>query len=98
MKSNFKNQMVRNFKKEEEKELFYLGDRIVSWKEKWEQYDINREKWEVKQRIVCLLYRVNSKNQPLNLGECNDGSVFTAVNQAINQAKSYIDTCNKNGL
>ena len=44
-----------------------------------------------KKDVVCHLYRNGSKNQPFNLGECNDGGRFTSVNQAINQAKSIVD-------
>jgi hypothetical protein len=61
----------------EYKEVHYSRSRIVAWK--------------VNKHIVCHLYRNGCKNQPLNLGECNDGSPFTSVNQAINQAKQIID-------
>lgn len=44
-----------------------------------------------KKQIYCVLKRYNGKI--LNLGECNDGGKFTSVNQAVNQAKQYIDTC-----
>ena len=37
------------------------------------------------------VHRIVFKNQPLNLGECNDGGRFTSVNQAINQAKGIVD-------
>lgn len=49
----------------------------------WEQYDEKKDKWDKKSIITCYLKR--SKN--LNLGECNDGSPFTSVNQAVNVAK-----------
>jgi hypothetical protein len=87
--------MERNFKKVEEKEEIYLGSKIVAWCDKWEEYNADKDKWEKKSKIYCHLYRVGSKNQPLNLGECNDGSKFTAVNQAVNQAKDFVNCCNQ---
>ena len=87
--------MTRNYRKVEEKEEVYLGNKIVVSKHAWEEYNKGKDKWEDKSQICCLLYRTKSKHQPLNLGECNDGSKFTAVNQAINQAKEFINICNK---
>ena len=88
--------MERNFERLEEKDESYLGSKIVAWCDKWEEYNENKDKWEKKSQVYCHLYRVGSKNQPLNLGECNDGSKFTAVNQAINQAKDFVNCCNEN--
>lgn len=67
--------------KTEEKELTYKDSKIISYRLE-------------DKSIVCYIYRSTSKWQPLNLGECNNGSKFTAVNQAINQAKQYIDYFN----
>lgn len=91
---------MRNLKRTKEKIEEYLGSKIVAWVWEYEEYVLNEKtqvgKWVEKKEVVCHLYRVGSKWQPLNLGECNDGSKFTAVNQAINQAKEFIDICNKN--
>lgn len=86
--------MERNFEKIEKEEM-YLGNKILAWSEKWEEYDEEKDKWVEKKEVICHLYRKGSKNQPLNLGERNDGSKFTAVNQAINQAKEFVDCCNE---
>ena len=40
-------------------------------------------------RIICI---ITTNKNILSLGECNDGSKFTSVNQAINQAKSFINS------
>jgi hypothetical protein len=83
---------TRNYKSLiDKKEEVYKESRIVAWKDTWEEYDEKKDKWNNKSAIICYLYRKGSKNQPLNLGECNDGSKFTAINQAINQAKSFIN-------
>ena len=88
---------IRNFEKLEEKEELYLGSKILAWRDKWEEYNEEKDKWENKSQVYCHLYRVGSVNQPLNLGECNDGSKFTAVKQAINQAKDFVNCCNEYG-
>jgi hypothetical protein len=44
-----------------------------------------------KRDFCCHLYRPDSPNQPLNLGEMSDGSRFTAVAQAVNEAKWLVD-------
>ena len=82
--------MQRNLEKEVKEEK-YLGSRIIAWREKWEEYNKDKGKWDKKSQVCCHLYRVGSKWQPLNLGECNDGSKFTSVNQAINQAKDFVN-------
>ena len=51
----------------------------------------NNKKWVEKKEVICHLYKNGSLNQPLNLGECNDGGRFTSVNQAINQAKEIVN-------
>jgi len=75
----------------DKKEEIYKDSKIVAWKNSWEEYDEKKDKWNNKSEIICHLYRKESNNQPLNLGECNDGSKFTAINQAINQAKIFIN-------
>jgi hypothetical protein len=64
------------------KEIIYKDSKIVSYKLE-------------DKSISCYIYRKGSKWQPLNLGECNDGKKLTDINQAINQAKQYIDFFNK---
>ena len=44
-----------------------------------------------KREFYCQLYRTGSVNQPLNLGQMSDGSKFTAVAQAVNEAKWLVD-------
>jgi len=83
--------MERNFRKEDLKEETYSNSKIVAWRIVHEEYDDIKDKWVERKDIVCRLFRNGSKNQPLNLGECNDGGRFTAVNQAINQAKEIVN-------
>ena len=83
--------MERNFRKEDLKEETYSNSKIVAWRIVQEEYDDIKDKWVERKDIVCRLFRNGSKNQPLNLGECNDGGRFTAVNQAINQAKEIVN-------
>lgn len=87
--------MERNFKEVEEKEEMYLGNKIIAWRNKWEEYNEKKDKWVNKSQVYCFLYMRGSKWQPLNLGECNDGSKFTSVNQAVNQAKDFVNCCNE---
>jgi hypothetical protein len=77
----------------ERKEELYKGSRIVAYKEEWKEVEDSKGELVLvsKKRFVCHLYRPESKWQPLNLGECNDGRKFTAVNQAVNQAKELVD-------
>lgn len=76
---------TRNHIKEQHREESYKHGYIEAWKDVWEEYDEKKDKWNNKSRIVCRLRRCNDM---LNLGECNDGSPFTSVNQAVNVAKS----------
>jgi hypothetical protein len=78
-------------RKEDLKEETYLNSMIVAWRNVYEEYDVKKGKWIEKKYVVCHLYRKESKYQPLNLGECNDGGKFTSVNQAINQAKAIVN-------
>jgi hypothetical protein len=89
--------MDRNLKKDKEKTEMYLGSKIYAFTWIWEEFNKKKDKWENKKQVMCNLYRLGSNNQPLNLGECNNGDKFTSVNQAINQAKGFIDTCNEMG-
>ena len=89
--------MKRDFKKTDEKIELYLDSKIISWVDRWEEYSDRKGIWESKKQVECHLYRLGSKWQPLNLGGCNDGGKFTAVNQAINQAKDFVNCCNKYG-
>lgn len=82
-------------RKEDEKEIEYFGSKIHAYKLVYNDFDFKKNKdVEVKQ-IQCYIYRGWKNNQLLNLVECNDGSKFTSVNQAINQAKQYIEFFNK---
>lgn len=74
---------TRNYTEEQYTEEVYKHGFIKAWKGLWEEYDDKKDKWNKKSIIVCQLKRENF----LNLGECNDGSPFTSVNQAINVAK-----------
>ncbi len=76
---------------EDLKEETYSNSRIVAWRNIFEEHDDKKGKIVLRKVVCCLLYRSGSKNQPLNLGECNDGKVFTSINQAINQAKQIVD-------
>jgi hypothetical protein len=82
--------------KKNEKTENYLNSTIVSWENHWNEFNDVKQRMESKKEIICHIYRIGSKWQPLNLGECNDGGKFTAVNQAINQAKEFVDVCIKN--
>ncbi len=89
------NVTTKDLRKEDLKEEFYLESRIVAWRDVYDEYDSKKDKWIEKKNVVCHLFRNGSENQPLNLGECNDGSKFTSVNQAINQAKQIVDCLNE---
>lgn len=78
----------RNFQTEQETEETYKHGFIKAWKETWEEFDEKKEKWNKKSKIICQLYRKNHNCKYLNLVGCNDGSTFTSVNQAVNQAKA----------
>ena len=75
----------RHLSTEQHTQEKYKHGFITAWKEVYEEYDKNKDKWNKKSQIICHLKR-NNKNI-LNLGECNDGSKFTSINQAINVAK-----------
>ena len=89
--------MVRNEKIIEKKEEVFLSSSILATKHEWQVFDEVKNSWLDKKAIMCSVNRINSKNKSLYLGECNDGSKFTSVNQAINQAKQFISTCNQYG-
>ena len=75
---------TRNNITEQYKQETYKHGLIRAWKEVWEEYDEKKDKWNKKSNIICILYRKSM----LNLGECSNGSPFTSVNQAVNEAKS----------
>lgn len=80
--------MIRNFKTDQEEHLEYKHGKIKSWRQSWEEFDEKKDKWVTKKQIFCLLIR---GGKFLNLGECCDGSPFSAVSQAINEAKWLVD-------
>lgn len=83
----------RNFKTglELKKEVYLDVHHIEAYLQTWEEFDEVKEKWVKKRNIVCTLNSPILTYSPLNLGECNDGSKFTAVNQAVNQAKEMVN-------
>lgn len=82
---------INDFREEDLREESYSNSRIVAWRNVYKEYDEKKKKWVEKKEVICHLYRNGSLNQPLNLGECNDGGRFTSVNQAINQAKEIVN-------
>jgi len=80
---------TRNYLIDQEEYLEYKHGKISAYRECWEEYNDKKEKWEPKKNYVCHLSR--PKLNFLNLGEMSDGGRFTAVTQAINEAKSLID-------
>ena len=74
---------TRNHNREQYTEERYNHGEIFAWKNTWEEYDEEKDKWNKKSQIVCQLKR----EKLLNLGECNDGTPFSAVSQAVNVAK-----------
>ena len=78
---------TRNYFKDQEETIKYKHGLIKAHRNNWEEFNHKKEKWENKKQIICTLQR----DKFLNLGECNDGSPFSAVSQAINQAKELID-------
>jgi hypothetical protein len=86
----------RNFTETDLKQVAYNGSSIKAWIKRYEQKDLTNDTWNSVKQIKCHIFRKGSSNQPLNLHECNNGDKFTSVNQAINQAKKYIDCCEEN--
>lgn len=84
--------MERNHRRVDLKDEYYSNSKIVAWRVVYEEYDAKKDRWVEKKDVFCHLYCPLIKYQPLNLGECNDGSKFTSVNQAINQAKGIVDS------
>ena len=82
--------MNSKYVKAEENNIDYNGSKIYAFRWEWEEEN-DKGKIVPKKQVICYLYRVDSVNQPLNLGEMSDGSPFTAVAQAINEAKRLID-------
>lgn len=81
----------------EQREDFFLGVKIVAYKTKRDVYDGLRQRFVSESKIHCVVYRKESKHPSLSLCECNDGSKFTSVNQAVNQAKEHIKSCVNHG-
>ena len=86
---------IRSVEEVELRDLTYRNCRIKAHKTKWEVKDEAKGIWKKRSSIQCLLFSKNLKYSPLNLGECNDGSKFTSVNQAVNQAKVIVDYFSK---
>lgn len=78
----------RDFVEDQHQELSYKHGEIQAWRSSWEEYNEQKDKWESKRSIHCTLKRPGLF---LNLGECNDGSPFSAVAQAVNEAKWLVD-------
>lgn len=75
---------------DQKESIVYKSSKISAWRESWEEADM-KGKVTVKRRIMCTLFRTWKKYPSLNLGECNDGAQFSAVSQAINEAKWLVD-------
>lgn len=75
---------TRNHTELDRKEEVYEGNDIVAYKLTWEEFNKEKDRWNKKSLIVCTLNK-------LNLGECDDGAPFTAVNQAVNVAKGLVN-------
>jgi hypothetical protein len=68
-------------------DLEYKGCKIHAYKLEWKELD-NKGREVTKREYYCRLYR---NDKWLNLGEMSDGSKFTAVAQAVNEAKWLVD-------
>ena len=68
-------------------DLEYKGSKIHAYKLEWVELN-NKYKEVTKKEYYCHLYR---NDRWLNLGEMSDGSKFTAVAQAVNEAKWLVD-------
>ena len=99
----------KNLIKTKEKSEMYLGSKIIAWSEEFEELvkhcyvepdidkvDSAKDEWKFRKQIICHLYRPDSKNQPFYISECLNGDKLTSVNQAINQAKDFMNICNNN--
>lgn len=80
----------KNLRKIDETTLEYRGNKIYAFRWEWEE-DNEKGKEITKKEVACHLFRIDSPNQPLNLGEMSDGGKFTAVSQAINEGKWLVD-------
>lgn len=81
---------MKNLRKVEETHVEYKGSKIHAFRYEWEEEN-DKGKEVTKKEVVCYLYRLGGKNQPLNLGEMSDGSKFSAVAQSVNEAKRLVD-------
>jgi len=87
---------TRNYTVDQEQYLEYKHGKISAYRESWEEYNEKKQKWEPKKNYISHLSRPKLKF--LNLGEMSDGGKFTAVAQAVNEAKSLIDYDVERGL
>jgi hypothetical protein len=81
---------MKNLRKTDEVTVEYKGSKIYAFRWQWEE-DNDKGVEVTKKNVVCHLYRLGSKNKPLNLGECSNGNALTAPAQAVNEAKSLVD-------
>ena len=68
-------------------DLEYKECKIHAYKREWKELN-DKGKEVTKKEYYCRLYR---NDRWLNLGEMSDGSKFTAVAQAVNEAKWLVD-------
>ena len=68
-------------------DLEYKGAKIHAYKLEWQELN-DKDKLVTKREFHC---RLNRNDKWLNLGEMSDGSRFTAVAQAVNEAKWLVD-------
>jgi hypothetical protein len=86
--------MVRNREVTERKDI-HLGVGITVRRIDFETFDESKNRWDKRFIVSCVVDRTKQRDKPINLGECNDGSKFTSINQAVNQAKEFLDICFK---
>ena len=72
---------TRNHIKDSEETLEYKQAKIYAYRYSWEEYDEKKDKWNIKRKFMCHLYREWKKYKSLNIGQCDDGALFTAVSQ-----------------
>jgi hypothetical protein len=65
----------------------YLGYKIIA-----SMFEFKIDQKFIK-NYTCTIYK--DEKFFINLGECNNGSKFTAINQCINQAKSFLNSLKK---
>ena len=65
----------------------YLGYKIIA-----SMFEFKIDQKSIK-NYTCTIYK--DEKFFINLGECNNGAKFTAINQCINQAKSFLNSLKK---